>query len=112
MFTLGTIQWFDSNIDFVQNTCEKIIALLPQTIEKVQKGMINIIAISDKEMIALNTQYRKKGYNTDILTFPYFTNFEECSSEEVAGEILLSESKIQSQAKEKNTSPEEEIQIL
>ena len=74
--------------------------------------MINIIAISDKEMIALNTQYRKKGYNTDILTFPYFTNFEECSSEEVAGEILLSESKIQSQAKEKNISPEEEIQIL
>jgi rRNA maturation RNase YbeY len=48
----------------------------------------------------LNKEYRNIDKTTDVLSFHYYDNFSELSNEDIAGEIILSESKIISQAKE------------
>jgi rRNA maturation RNase YbeY len=48
----------------------------------------------------LNNNYRKINENTDVLSFHYFDDFSLLNDDAVAGEIILSEEKIKSQAKE------------
>jgi probable rRNA maturation factor len=63
-------------------------------------------------MRRLNYEYRKIDSTTDVLSFHYFDDFATIGSTEVAGEILLSESKILSQAKAHDHSEEKEAYIL
>jgi rRNA maturation RNase YbeY len=48
----------------------------------------------------LNKDYRQIDKVTDVLSFHYYDNFSELKSDDIAGEIILSENKIISQAKE------------
>jgi len=77
-----------------------------------QNGTINIVFIWDTEMQALNKQYREKDMTTDVLSFHYFEDFSSLSPENTAGEILLSESKVRSQAQDYSHSVEAEVYKL
>lgn len=63
-------------------------------------------------MQSLNRQYRDKDSTTDVLSFHYFENFETLTESEIAGEILLSESKILEQTKTYEHSIEAEAYRL
>ena len=77
-----------------------------------QKGILNIAFLSDEEIRVLNRDHRWIDSTTDVLSFHYFEDFADISDEEVAGEIILSESRILSQAVEHSHSPERELEIL
>jgi rRNA maturation RNase YbeY len=46
----------------------------------------------------LNNTYRQKDYVTDVLSFHYFEDFSQLKANDTAGEIILNEGKIKSQA--------------
>ncbi len=77
-----------------------------------QNGVINIAIISDDEMQTLNREYRWIDATTDVLSFHYFDDFDSVKSDEVAGEIVLSESKIIKQAHEHEHNEGKETQVL
>ncbi len=77
-----------------------------------QKGILNIAFLSDEEIRMLNNQYRGIDSTTDVLSFHYFEDFSLLSDTDVAGEIILSESRILSQAEEHGHKPQKECEIL
>lgn len=77
-----------------------------------QKGILNIAFLSDEEIRTLNFQYRGIDSTTDVLSFHYFEDFLGLSDADIAGEIILSESRILSQAEEHAHTPQKECEIL
>ena len=77
-----------------------------------QKGILNIAFLSDEEIRVLNRDHRWIDSTTDVLSFHYFEDLSDVWDDEVAGEIVLSESRILSQAIELGHSPERELEIL
>jgi probable rRNA maturation factor len=81
-------------------------------VPKVQNGILNIAFLTDEEIRVLNRDHRGIDKTTDVLSFHYFDDFSDLGSDEVAGEIILSESRIQEQAEEHKHSRERECEIL
>jgi probable rRNA maturation factor len=79
---------------------------------EAQRGTVNVAFVDDETMRAYNRDYRGIDKTTDVLSFHYFDDFSECGEGEVAGEILLSESRIREQAPEYGNSAEEETYKL
>lgn len=65
-----------------------------------QYGTINIVFLDDDSIQNLNKNYRKIDKTTDVLSFNYFNEFTDLKSDDIAGEIVMSEQKIISQWKE------------
>jgi probable rRNA maturation factor len=99
---------FDLDERYIKN----IFSSVSEVVEKSQNGIINIAFMNDDEMQRLNREYRKIDKTTDVLSFHYFDDFSGVWSDEVAGEILLSESRIGAQAKEHWHSQGKETYIL
>ena len=78
----------------------------------IQNGVLNVAFLSDDEIQELNRDHRGIYKTTDVLSFHYYDDFSDISEEEVAGEIILSESRIIAQALEHGHSPERECEIL
>lgn len=77
-----------------------------------QNGIINIAFISDEEMQKLNLEYRWIDKTTDVLSFHYFDDFSLVNPDDIAGEIVMSESKIIEQSHEHEHSEWKETQVL
>jgi len=90
----------------------EIFRHISKNIDIPQKGILNIAFLPDNEIQVLNKQYRNIDSSTDVLSFHYFDNFSDISDDEIGGEIILSEWRILSQAREHNHSPEREFEIL
>jgi probable rRNA maturation factor len=58
------------------------------------------VFVDDDSIQKLNKDYRHMDKVTDVLSFHYYDDFSELVPEDIAGEIILSENKITSQAKE------------
>jgi rRNA maturation RNase YbeY len=56
------------------------------------------VFVDDDSIQKLNNNYRQIDSVTDVLSFHYFDNFSELLPDDIAGEIILSENKIISQA--------------
>ena len=82
------------------------------SIPKVQNGILNIAFLSDEEIRILNHDHRGIDAPTDVLSFHYFEDFSDITSDDTAGEIILSESRIIAQADEHGHSREQECEIL
>ncbi len=82
------------------------------SIPEVQNGTLNIAFLSDDEIQILNREHRGIDSTTDVLSFHYFDDFSDLSIDQVAGEIILSESRIVSQALEHGHSRSRECEIL
>lgn len=87
-----------ANIDINEKTIDTILKNISKNIKKQQNGNINIIFMDDDSIKNLNNTYRKIDKTTDVLSFAYFDDFSNIDSEQIAWEIIMSESKIKSQA--------------
>jgi probable rRNA maturation factor len=76
------------------------------------RGIVNIAFLSDETITELNGQYRNKPNNTDVLSFHYFDDFSPLTDTDIAGEVVMSESKVRQQAEEFEHSYETEYFIL
>jgi probable rRNA maturation factor len=77
-----------------------------------QNGILNIAFLSDEEIQVLNREHRGIDKTTDVLSFHYYDDFSGLSADDVAGEIILSESRILAQALEHGHTPQRECEIL
>jgi len=91
---------------------ETIFRAISEQVDIAQAGTVNIAFLSDEEIQELNKNHRGIDKTTDVLSFHYFEDFTDLKSEEIAGEIILSEVKIFSQAEEYGNTPEAEFTKL
>lgn len=83
--------------DFKNEIIDEIFSTISQEIPDHQNGIVNIVFVPESEIQELNKTYREKDSVTDVLSFHYYDSFENTNSNEIAGEIILCESKIFSQ---------------
>lgn len=83
-----------------------------QNAGNTQNGILNIAFLSDEEIRVLNRDHRGIDKTTDVLSFHYYDDFSDLGSDDIAGEIILSESRILAQALEHQHSPQKETEIL
>ncbi len=77
-----------------------------------QKWTLNIAFLTDDEIQVYNNLYRWINKTTDVLSFHYFDDFTNIGDEDIAWEIIMSESKVQLQSVEHNHSGTSEFEIL
>lgn len=91
---------------------EQILTYISHEIQDRQSGLIHLAFLPDTEIQDLNRDHRWIDSTTDVLSFHYFDSFDMLDPDEVAGEIIFSESKILSQSREYGHTPEDEFSIL
>lgn len=85
---------------------------LVSSVPDVQNGILNIAFLGDEEIRVLNRDHRGIDKTTDVLSFHYYDDFSDISPDDIAGEIILSESRILAQALEHQHTPQKECEIL
>lgn len=85
---------------------------ISRVVDVEQRGILNIAFLSDEEIQSLNATYRWIDKTTDVLSFHYFDDFSGLADDEVAGEIIMSESRIVSQASDHIHSNEIEFETM
>ena len=91
---------------------EMVFRSISEHVDIAQAGTVNIAFLWDTEIQSLNNNYRGIDKTTDVLSFHYFEDFEWLKTEEIAGEIIMSEVKILAQATEYGNTPEAEFTKL
>lgn len=91
---------------------EIIMKAISEQVDIAQSGTVNIAFLSDYEIQELNKNYRGIDKTTDVLSFHYFEDFTGLTDKEIAGEIIMSETKILAQATEYGNTPEAEFAKL
>jgi probable rRNA maturation factor len=91
---------------------QEIFQTVSQEVDTPQSWTIHIAFLSDDEIQALNREYRWIDKSTDVLSFHYFEELILAKNDDIVGEIVLSESKIRTQALEHHHSEREEFEIL
>lgn len=110
MFKFNLINKSSFEID--EKILNKILESLSKNAPESQKWILNIVFVDDSHIQELNKTYRGKDSVTDVLSFHYFDDFSELEDDETAGEVILSESKIKSQALEYGLWEEKEFYKL
>ncbi len=90
----------------------EIFRIISEIVAVEQKWILNIAFLSNEEVQELNLIHRGIDKNTDVLSFHYFEDFSDISSEDIAWECIFSESKILSQSAEYHHTLTEEFEIL
>ena len=96
LYSLNNKPWFNINT----KTIDDIFKNISNNIDIIQKGTLNIVFMDDDSIQKLNKNYRNIDKATDVLSFHYYEDFSELNSDDISWEIILSEDKIISQAKE------------
>ena len=94
--------------DILNWLAQELEILFPQE----TAGIVTIAFLDDVRIQELNHQYRGIDKTTDVLSFHYFDDFSALQKDEVAGELILSESRVLEQAKEFKETPEAECMKL
>ena len=95
-------------IDLQNKTNLTIDTIKLETIAKsLTKKEIELIITDNKEIQAINKEYRKKDYPTDVLSFPY-----EDMPLTPLGSIIISKNFVEEKSKELGHSIEEECTLL
>lgn len=111
MFSLEIVNHSETfTLDF--SRIQEIAECVSKEVDIPQHGTIHVAFLSDDEIQTLNREYRSIDKTTDVLSFHYFDDFSSLKKEDVAWEIILSESKILSQAREHNHTQRDEFEIL
>ncbi|MDP2090692.1 MAG: rRNA maturation RNase YbeY [Candidatus Gracilibacteria bacterium] len=93
-------------------TIDCIFEVISNKINIIQNGTINIVFLDDDSIKNLNNNYRKIDKSTDVLSFHYYDDFTDLNDEDIAGEIIMSETKIKTQAIEYGLGEEKEFYKL
>ena len=95
MFSLQVLE--KPSFPYSQNTLDEICQVISKNILQQQKWTLNIVFLDPQGIQNLNKKYRKIDKVTDVLSFHYFDDFSELSSEDTAGELIFCEERIISQ---------------
>lgn len=79
---------------------DNILKTTSEIVTKVHFWTLNIVFLDQYSIKKLNKDYRNIDKSTDVLSFHYFDEFSKLENHDIAGEIVLCEEKIISQAKE------------
>lgn len=75
-------------------------------LKRKNRGIVNLVFVSDKQMKKMNSDYRNKNKTTDVLSF----NIDEAGSDEVLfGEVYISYGQAKSQAESYDATVTDEI---
>jgi len=88
------------SFDVDKKIIDDIFKNISNNIPEIQNGTLTIVFLDDDSIQNLNKTYRNIDKTTDVLSFHYYDDFSELTPEEIAGEIILSETKILAQSKE------------
>jgi probable rRNA maturation factor len=111
MFTPAIINYPESfTLDL--SRIDEISRLISSSVDIPQSGIVNIAFLPDSDIQSLNRDHRGIDSTTDVLSFHYFDDFSSLESDEIAGEVIISESRILLQALEHGHSNSEEFEIL
>lgn len=111
MFTPSLLNSPNSFIPRTELT-QTIFHAISEQVDIAQSGTVNIAFLGDDEIAELNKTHRGIDKTTDVLSFHYFEDFTGLGDEEIAGEIIMSEAKILSQAEEYGNTNEAEFAKL
>ncbi len=98
---------FETQSEILNTALETVNTLVSE-----HYGIITLAVIDDERMRELNLMYRNVDDTTDVLSFHYFDDFSNCKPDEVVGEIVFSESRLQSQARDFHHSIDTEFYRL
>lgn len=94
----------------------KVLAFAGEREKITDNVELSITIVTNKEIKALNAQYRNKNEATDVLSFEMDNRFREVDSEIdipiMLGDIIISYDKIKEQSERYNHSFEREIAFL
>ena len=92
---MSEISFFTNKLDFKISNEKEIVYWLESIAKSESKsiGVLNIIFMSDEELLEMNKSYLKHDYYTDIITFPI-------EGRHVGGELYLSIDRIKDNASE------------
>ena len=78
------------------------------------RGVVSVALVSDGRVRALNRQYRRKDYTTDVLSFPATSSPPSASSvvDSFLGDIVIARGVARRQAREARHSERTEIRVL
>jgi probable rRNA maturation factor len=111
MFSLEIVNHSETfTLDF--SRIQEIAECVSKEVDIPQHGTIHVAFLSDDGIQTLNREYRSIDKTTDILSFHYFDDFSSLKDDDIAGEIILSESRILAQAIDHSHTPREESEIL
>lgn len=110
MFTFSILN--EPSFSFQKGIIDDIFQWVAQTVSLPQNGVLNIVFVEDETMQNLNKTYRGIDKNTDVLSFHYYEDFSLLWPQEIAGEMVFSESKIISQGQEYGLWEEKEFYKL
>ena len=110
MFSYSIIKDPDFIID--NNIIDNIFKIVSKIVSKEQNWCINIVFLDDDSIKNLNNNYRNIDSNTDVLSFHYYDDFWNLNNDDIAWEIIMSESKIISQWIDEKHWSEHEFYIL
>lgn len=79
---------------------DEIFTCISNNVWESQNGTLTIVFLDDDSIQNLNKTYRNIDKTTDVLSFHYYDDFSDLWDDDIAGEVILSESKILSQAKQ------------
>lgn len=91
---------------------QTIFERVNEMVDIPQRGILDIAFLSDAEIQVLNRDHRGIDKTTDVLSFHYFEDFSDVADDDIAGEIILSESRILAQAEEYEHTAEREFETL
>lgn len=98
--------------DILKAIATKVARLVDEFYGEKHGGTVSLAVIDDARMQELNATYRNMDKTTDVLSFHYYDDFSDCQPDDVAGEIVFSETKLPAQAAEFGHSVEEEFYRL
>ncbi len=89
---------------------EKVLVKMPRYKNKLS-GTVMLTLSGDKEIHALNKEYRGVDKPTDVLSFSYFGE-ERFPGDDVVGEVVISVPTAKKQAKDHKKTLNQELQFL
>lgn len=103
---------YKPSFQYNTKTIDNIFKIISKIVKKEQNWVLNIVFLDDNSIQKLNKDYRNIDKTTDVLSFHYFDDFKNLKKDDLAWEIILSESKIISQWKEYKLWTEKEFYKL
>lgn len=82
-----------------------------ETVDEAKNKSLTVAFVSDRQMRALNRDFRSKDATTDVLSFPFEAEIFE-SGEDNLGDVIISAEQAERQATENNLAFETEIKQL
>ncbi|MCB1170856.1 MAG: rRNA maturation RNase YbeY [Leptospiraceae bacterium] len=97
----------------IQGTLRRLVTLLKDSRRIRRPVMLSFSLVSDREMQALNRDFRGKDRTTDVLSFSQLEGMQfPDAGPLMLGDIVISRWQCMRQAREKGHSPERELLIL